>query len=179
MATRAKTTSPIGVAVARRILDYDRAVFGRFERRLRRLPKGEAFADRGTGHGSYFRTLLHILHVRDAWFNFIIRDGGRGEKAFFTRELRYPKDWAGLARFEPLVWEGHEALARGLTEASIGRVVRAYWMKGRYTVGDAVLQVSYEQAHHLGEIIGARWVQDKPSPPMTWIDVNRDAHSRP
>lgn len=166
--------APLSVSSARRVLDYDQAVFARFERRVRRLPKRGAFEERETGHHTYFRTLVHILHVRDAWFNFVILGGGKHEKTFFERPERYPKDWAGFDRFAPTVWAGHAALRASLTPRRLGAPVKAYWMRGRYTLGDAILQVSYEQAHHLGEIIGALWQQERPSPDMTWIEVSRD-----
>ena len=170
--------SPLSVETAQRILDYDRAVFGRFERRIRRLPRREAVADRGTGHLSFLGTLVHILNVRDAWFNFVIRDRTRSADAFFDRDERHPADWKGFDAYAPEVWAGHERLGSSLTARSIGTKAKAPWMRGQYTVGDAILQVSYEQAHHLGEIIGALWVLDKPSPDMTWIEVNRDELGR-
>jgi hypothetical protein len=46
-------------------------------------------------------------------------------------------------------------------------------MPGRYTVADALLQATIEEAHHLGEVIGALWQEDLSSPAMTWIDVRR------
>ncbi len=47
-------------------------------------------------------------------------------------------------------------------------------MPGRYTVEDGCFQASFEQAHHLGEIIAVFWQQDWNPPPMTWIQ-NRPA----
>ena len=174
MTGRNGTLPRLGRDAAQRILSYDRAVFARFERRIRRLPKGEAFVDRGTGHGSYFETLVHILNVRDAWFNFVVLANGAGETAFFDRPARHPKDWRGFSEYAPTVWAGHERLAAEVTDARLRGRVTAFWMQGRYTLGDAILQVSYEQAHHLGEIIGAFWVVDRAPPAMTWIDVTRD-----
>jgi len=167
--------SPLHVEGARAILDYDRAVFDRFLRKIRRLPKAEAVRDRGIGHLSLFGTLLHILHVREAWFGFVVRDEGRREAAFFGRPERNPVDWRGFDRYAREVWAAHDALAAELTEARLDRRYRAFWMPGRYSLGDVVLQVSFEQAHHLGEIIGALWVDDRRSPDMTWIEVQRDA----
>ena len=44
-------------------------------------------------------------------------------------------------------------------------------MPGRYVVSDGLLQTTFEQAHHLGEIIAALWQDDIEPPPMTWIEV--------
>ncbi len=43
-------------------------------------------------------------------------------------------------------------------------------MPGVYTLEDAFYQVSFEQAHHLGEIIGAYWQSNWEPPAMTWIE---------
>jgi uncharacterized damage-inducible protein DinB len=169
------TSSPLTVESARRILDYDRALYGKFLARIRRLPKPLAFEEREIGHHTLFGTLLHILHVREAWLQFVVADRGRGEEAFFNRPDRTPTDWAGFDRYAATVWACHTAFREGLTDAQLARPAKAWWMKGRYTVGDVVLQVSYEGAHHLGEVIGALWQKDLASPSMTWIEVNRPA----
>ncbi len=43
-------------------------------------------------------------------------------------------------------------------------------MSGRYTLRDAFFQVTLEEAHHLGEVIGAYWRRDWRPPDMTWIE---------
>jgi uncharacterized damage-inducible protein DinB len=174
MATMAPT-SPLTVDAAQRILDYDEKLFARFVTRVRRLPKSAAFAEREIGHHTLFGTLVHILHVREAWFEFVIARRNRGGAAFFERPERHPTDWPGFNRFAGSVWEINDRFRDGLTPSGLARVVKAPWMPGRYTAGDAVLQVSYEEAHHLGEIIGALWQKDLASPNMTWIEVNRRA----
>lgn len=170
---------PLQVDTARRILDYDAAVFHRFLTRVRRLPKGAAFAEREIGHHTLFGTLVHILHVREAWLQFVIADGGQNEETFFNRPERTPTDWKGFDRYAAQVWASHAAFRRSLTDERLAAPAKAWWMKGRYTVGDAVLQTSYEEAHHLGEIIGALWQKDLASPSMTWIEVNRTPAGRP
>jgi hypothetical protein len=66
-----------------------------------------------------------------------------------------------------------------LTDRELHRTVRAPWMPGRYTVADALLQTTFEEAHHLGEIIGALWQENRPSPDMTWIEVGRAPPRKP
>ena len=61
-------------------------------------------------------------------------------------------------------------MMKGLSESQLHRRVHAPWMPGRYTLEDAFRQVSYEQAHHIGEIIGVYWQADWNPPPMTWIE---------
>ena len=60
---------------------------------------------------------------------------------------------------------------QGLTPRGLARKVKAFWMPGQYTVRDAIMQTTLEQANHLGEIIGALWQDDVKPPNMTGIDV--------
>ena len=164
-----------GPRAIRELVAYDRAVFDRFVRRVRRLPTGAQHRKRGIGHESLFDTLVHILHAREVWLVYIVR--GRNSdpelEALFADPVRHPHDWRGFDAYARRVWGEVEVTVRSLTAASLGRRVSAFWMKGRYTVRDAFFQASYEEAHHLGEIIGALWQDDVRPPDMTWIDVHR------
>ena len=159
------------VPVARAMIDYDRTVFGRFERKVRRLPSSAAFAEREIGHHSLFGTLVHILNVHDAWLNYIVPGRGAEFGKVHAEGWRHPTDWKGFAAYRTKVWAGVGRFRDGLTDRALARPVRAPWMPGRYTVADVVFQTSLEEAHHLGEIIGALWQEDRPSPAMTWIQV--------
>jgi uncharacterized damage-inducible protein DinB len=165
---------------ARAIVEYNRAVFGRFARRVRTLPKKEVFRRRGIGHESLFDTLVHILNVQEVWLVYIVR-GRNSDKvleALFDDASRHPKDWKGFDAYADRVWAGVDETVRSLTPRGLGRTVKAFWMPGRYTVRDALWQTTLEEAHHLGEIIGALWQDDRKSPEMTWIDVRRAAGGR-
>ncbi len=153
----------------RRTLDYDRTVFARYERAVARLGWKEAAADHGTGHGSLKNTLVHILNVREAWLVAIAQD--RWE--VFEEPGRQPNDvhsWAEFRKYRDRTRRGVDALMARLTEADLGRRVKAPWMPGTYTLEDAFYQSSYEQAHHLGEIIAVFWQADRRPPKMTWIE---------
>jgi uncharacterized damage-inducible protein DinB len=162
------------------ILEYDRRVFDRYARRIRRLPWTEASRKRGIGHESLFDTLVHILNVHEVWLVYIAR--GRNSdpvlEPLFEDPTRHPKDWKGFDAYARRVWREVDATVARLTLPALDRRLSAFWMKGRYTTRDAVLQVSLEQAHHLGEIIGALWQDDVRPPEMTWIDTRRDAPRR-
>jgi uncharacterized damage-inducible protein DinB len=171
----------LGVEDLRSLAAYDRAVFERYARRIRRLPWKVASRKRGIGHESLFDTLVHILNVREVWLVYIVR--GRNSDAvlepLFDDPRRHPSDWAGFDAYARRVWTEVDATVAGLTPAKSARRVSAFWMAGRYTVRDAFLQASFEQAHHLGEIIGAMWQDDLEPPEMTWIDTRRDLGKRP
>ncbi len=164
----------------RSLVAYDRAVFDRFVRRVRRLPWAAASRKRGIGHESLFDTLVHVLNVREVWFAYILRGRNSDDdlEPLFQDARRHPHDWKGFDAYARRVWAEVDATVEGLTPARAARRVSAFWMAGRYTVRDGFLQASFEQAHHLGEIIGALWQDDVKPPEMTWIDVRRGLRPR-
>jgi uncharacterized damage-inducible protein DinB len=170
----------VGLEDLRSLVEYDRAVFDRFVRRVRRLSWKAATRKRGIGHESLFHTLVHVLNVREVWFAYIVR--GRNSDAelerLFQDPRRHPADWKGFDAYARRVWSEVETTLAGLTPARAARRVSVFWMAGQYTVRDAFLQASFEQAHHLGEIIGALWQDDVKPPDMTWIDVRRGIRTR-
>jgi uncharacterized damage-inducible protein DinB len=171
----------LSVSDLKAILTYDRAVFDRYVRRVRRLAWAAAKRKRGIGHESLFATLVHILNVQEAWLVYIVR--GRNSDAeldqLFHDASRRPKDWRGFVAYRRRIEREVDATVRGWTPRDLGRRVSVFWMPGQYTVRDAVLQVTFEEAHHLGEIIGALWQDDIEPPDMTWLDLRRaDARRR-
>lgn len=170
----------ISVSDAQSLCEYNREVFDRFARRARRLRGEEAFRKRGIGHESLFATLVHILNVQEVWLTYIVRGRNSDQElgALFDDARRKPTDWAGFRAYSTRVWKGIDETLGSLTPAAMGRTVSVFWMPGTYTVRDAFLQVTMEEAHHLGEVIGALWQDDVASPVMTWIDVRRPPRKR-
>jgi uncharacterized damage-inducible protein DinB len=165
---------------ARAIAAYNHAVFDRFVRKVRRLPGKEATRKRGIGHESLFNTLVHVLNVQEVWLVYVVhgRTSDRVLGELFRDPSRHPTTWKGFDEYSTRVWKGIDATLRGLTGRSLDRRVSAFWMPGRYTVRDALLQATVEEAHHLGEIIAALWQDDRRPPDMTWIEVGRPAARR-
>jgi len=151
-----------------RLVAYDRLVFEAFERGIKRRRWREAIADRGIGHHSFKDTLVHILNVHEAW----LIAAAQGRWDVFkdpSRKRENIQSWRDLRRYRTRVWSGIDELMAGLTEKQLQRRVKVPWMPGRYTLEDAFFQDSFEQAHHLGEIIGAYWQMDRAPPQMMWI----------
>jgi len=175
-------TTSLGLtpADARAIFDYNHAVFDRFARRVRGLPTKEAMRRRGIGHESLFATLVHILNVEEVWLVYIVhgRTSDKELGALFDDARRHPTTWKGFDEYAHRVRAGADLTLRGLTPRALGRRAKVFWMPGRYTVRDALFQVTMEEAHHLGEIIGALWQDDRKPPDMTWIDVRRPPSRR-
>lgn len=164
----------------RALVEYDRALFEKFARQIRRLPWKEASRKRGIGHESLFDTLVHILNVREVWMAYIVR--GRSTDAelesLFADTTRHPTDWKGFNAYSARVWKEVETTLGGLRADRLGRRVSVFWMPGKYTVRDGFFQASFEEAHHLGEVIGALWQDDVATSGMTWIDVRRPSKRR-
>ena len=163
----------------RALYQYNERVFDRFAHRVRHLGWSSARKDRGIGHGSLFGTLVHILNVEEVWIGYILqgRNSDAELEALFRDPVRKPKDWAGFARYRRRV-RGIVANYMGhLDTRKLATPVHVFWMPGRYTASDGLLQVTIEQAHHLGEIIGACWQQGLEPPEMTWIRVSTSVRS--
>jgi uncharacterized damage-inducible protein DinB len=158
---------------ARELIDYDRAIFERYARRLQRLPWKEVSRNREIGHRTLFQTLVHVLNVHEAWLLYIVPGRVKELSAAFANEVRRPKSWKEFRAYSRLVWDGVEATLAGLSDRDFAGKVKAPWMPGRYTVRDAFFQTTFEEAHHLGEVIGALWQDDREPPAMTWVEVRR------
>jgi uncharacterized damage-inducible protein DinB len=167
------TSLGISAPDARAILAYDRELFERFVRRLKRLPWREIVREREIGHHTLLGTLVHILNVHEAWLVYVVPGRGDELDALFRSEGRHPNaSWKAFDEYARRVWTGVDATASGFTDRSLGRRVKAPWMPGTYTVRDAVMQTTIEETHHIGEIIGALWQMDAPPPSrLTWIEL--------
>ena len=170
------TVAVSGRRTVARLVAYDRIVFENFQRGAERRGWSWATINRETGHRTVKDTLAHVLNVYEAWLVAV----AQGEWAVFEDVRRRPANigrWADLRAYRDRVWTGVDRLVHGLTDAGLRRRVKAPWMPGRYTLEDAFYQVSFEQAHHLGEVIAVHYQLDLQPPSMTWIE-NRPAGGR-
>jgi uncharacterized damage-inducible protein DinB len=160
------------LADVRRMFEYNRVVLGRYRRALKRLPWRTVTRNRETGHHSMRNTYLHILRVHNIWLNYVVQDR---LDAFPAKGLEYSDfpSWREILSFDRKVWSGISRFLASLSESDLRRKVRAPWMPGEYTLEDAFYQTTFEQAHHLGELIAMFWQLDKKPPEMTWIDTTR------
>jgi len=151
-----------------RLIAYDRRVFEAYERGARRLGWASAVKNREIGHLWIKDTLVHILNVHES----LLIAVGQGRREVWkdpARKRENIKSWQDLRRYRERVWNGIDDLTARLTNAKLRRVAKVPWFSGRYTLEDVILQSSFEQAHHLGEIIAAYWQMDKSPPQMVFI----------
>lgn len=159
------------VAEIRELVTYDRRVLRRFIDAVARLPRSYQTRDLGIGHVSVLRTLAHILEVREAWV-LLLPDGRGREVAERAPPSASVTTVAELRRYEREVASAVGRRVRRLRERDLNRAVACPWMRGRFTLRDAFLQASYEQAHHLGEVIAGLRQSGREPPEMTW-NLNR------
>ena len=169
-----------GPADAMALVEYNHRLFDRFARQVRRLPRRAGFRKRGIGHETLFDTLVHIVNVQEVWLLYINRgrNSDRELGSLFENPARHPKDWRDLDAYAERVWSEVEEVTERLTAKELSARVSVFWMKGRYTVRDGYLQATFEEAMHIGEIIGALWQDDTATRDMTWIDVRRPKRRR-
>ena len=171
-ASRALSLTPLQ---ARRLFAYNKRLFERYVRRIRRLPWNDASRHREIGHQSLFGTLVHILNVHEVWIGYILqgRTSDPELEELFRDPVRKPEDWHGFNRYNRRVWLLIDEYIDGLTPRELSRPVHAFWMPGKYVVSDGLMQTTFEEAHHIGEIIGSLWQQDIEPPYMTWIEIGQ------
>ena len=155
----------------RRLVEYDRSAFASFERSVRRLGWARACRDRGIGHGSIKNTLVHILNVHEIWLVAAAQQRWDEVVGYAGRRTEAVRSFQDLARYRQRVWKAIDPLVDSLTDRRLRGRVQVPWMRARYTLEDGFQQASFEQAHHLGEIIGAYWQMDRTPPQMMWIPL--------
>ena len=151
-----------------RLVTYDSLSFENFRKGLERRGWEEAVKDRGIAHDSFKNTMVHILNVHE-W---LLVGGAQGKTELWSKPTRKQVDvrsWSELRLYRSLVWKEIEPLMAGLTESRLHRPVKVPWLPGKYDLEALFFQASFEQAHHLGEIIGAYWQINVAPPQMMWI----------
>jgi uncharacterized damage-inducible protein DinB len=159
------------VGGVRRLVTYDQRAFDSFERAVRRLGWKKATVNHETAQRTIKDTLVHILNVHEAWLVAAAQDRWEEVRANPNRRPEAVRSFVDLARYRAHVWKGVDGLVANLTDRRLAQRVKVPWMDGRYTLEDAFYQASFEQAHHLGEVIAVLWQMDRTPPQMMWIPL--------
>ena len=161
------------VEVVKRLVAYDRLAFDSFLRGLQQHGWDESAKNREIGHGSMKNTLVHILNVHE-WLLVGICQGKREVWDAPGHPPGSVHSWADLRRYRNQVWEEVDPLMASLTGEKLTRKLRVplwtgTWLPGKHALQDVVFQASFEQAHHLGEILAVFRQMDWPPPQMMWL----------
>jgi uncharacterized damage-inducible protein DinB len=155
----------------RKIYRYNREVLEKFCRRLERLPWSVVSKDREVTWHSMAGVFDHVVGVIDGWLNYVVQ-GARADESLANRSWDSLTSMREIRAHMKTVWRKVDPLLKELSDAQLRRKVRAPWQPKACTLEDALLQVTFEQAHHLGEIIAMLWQVDKSPPEMTWLWTN-------
>jgi uncharacterized damage-inducible protein DinB len=158
----------------RRIFSYNRIVLHSFFEAIDKLPVEIASKNLEASHSSIAGIFTHILTVYDGWLNHARKGETSGVPEFELDEAYQSMD--GMRKYMKHVEAGVDALLRELDDAMLGMPVRVDWMEREHSLADALMQVTIEQAHHLGEIIALLWQHNIEPPEMTWIMSQTSGH---
>ncbi len=157
----------------KRLLAYDRLAFESFQRGVQRHGWKAATRNRELGHGSMKNTLVHVLNVHQ-W---LLVGTCQGRTEVWDPPGHPPesiRSWADLRRYRDEVWREIAPLEASMTSVTLGRrLTLPLWtgtpLPGKHRLEDVIFQASFEQAHHLGEILAVFRQMDWPPPQMMWL----------
>ncbi|MDH2900574.1 MAG: DinB family protein [archaeon] len=158
----------------RRLFAYNRKVFNAYLNALAKLPWKTLSKNMESSHYSMKDTLVHILTVYNGWLNYNVY----GRSSEIPHETEHnPESYNSIGdirKFRDKVWLGVDELLDNLDDELLAKKVKAPWLPGSHYLADVLMQVSFEQAHHIGEIIAMMWQLDIEPPEMTWIMNTRN-----
>jgi uncharacterized damage-inducible protein DinB len=161
----------VTAADIRSIYGYNWRVLRDFSEALAKLPKSEVLKNREATHGSMKDIFHHILTVHDGWLN-VTAQGASADPVMREKDYDEVQSIDALRAYMEKIIEREGRLLGDLKDQDLERPVQPKWKERPHSLRDAMLQVTFEQAHHLGELIALFWQQDVEPPEMTWIDVN-------
>ncbi|TLZ53292.1 MAG: DinB family protein [Methanobacteriota archaeon] len=160
----------MSVADFQSIYAYNWQVLRDYAAALSKLPETELTKNREATHESLKNIFHHILSVHDGWLNVTVQ---RASADPVVREMDFDevRSMDVLRDYMEKIIKKEEGFFVTLSDRDLGRPVQPEWKTRPHALRDALLQVTFEQAHHLGELIALFWQMDVEPPEMTWIDV--------
>jgi uncharacterized damage-inducible protein DinB len=157
----------------RRIFKYNLWVLHSFLETLDKLPSGTVSENLEASHNSMKDIFTHILTVYDGWLIHARKGETSGVPESESDEAFQSMDT--MKRYMEHVETGVDALLRDLSDSMLAFPIKVDWFEKEQSLEDVLMQITIEQAHHLGEIIALLWQHDIEPPEMTWIGV-QEAH---
>jgi uncharacterized damage-inducible protein DinB len=151
-----------------RLFNYNRKVLQAFFDKLSNLPWETVSKNMESGHYSMKNTFVHILSVYNGWINHNAL-GKSDEIPWEEHDYDNYHSMAQIKEFMLKVLTGVDTFMKGLDDGLLSKKITAPWMEGEHELRDVLMQVTFEQAHHLGEIIALLWQANIEPPEMTWI----------
>lgn len=160
----------IGAADFREVYEYNWRVLRDYCEALAKLPKEEVVKNREATYNSMKNIFHHILSVHDGWLN-VTAQGASADPAMREKDFDEVQSMAELRGYMEKIIAQEKRFLGKLTDKDLDRGVQPEWKTRPHPLRDAFLQVTFEQAHHLGELIALFWQEDIEPPEMTWVDV--------
>jgi len=157
----------------KKLLSYDQKVLSSFLRKMNKMSWKKLSKNMEASHYSIAEIFVHVLGVYNGWLNYNLY-GKWDEIPTKTLNMENYHSTKDIQKFMDAVWDGVSKLAKNLDDELLDKKVRAPWMPGNHSLRDVLMQVSLEQAHHIGEIICLMWQLDVEPPEMTWIMNTRN-----
>ena len=154
----------------RSIYQYNWQVLRDYGEALAKLPREELIKNREATHGSMKNIFHHILSVHDGWLN-VAAQGTSADPAMRERDFDEVPSMDPLRAYLEKIIAKEASFLASLRDKDLGRRVKPEWKERSHPLQDALMQVTFEQAHHIGELIALFWQIDVEPPEMTWIDV--------
>ena len=153
----------------RKLFAYNKKVLNTYLKALSKLPWKTVSKNMGASHHSIMNIFVHVLTVHNGWLNYNVY----GRSSEIPHQTDHNPDtyhsMKDVRNFMNKVLRGEDELFEKLDEEMLSKNVRAPWLPGKHKLADVLMQVSIEQAHHIGEIIALLWQLDVEPPEMTWI----------
>jgi len=160
----------VNAADFRSIYEYNWQVLRDYCEALAKVPKDELVKNREATHESLKNIFHHILSVHDGWLN-VTAQGASADPAMREKDFDEVESMDALRDYMEKIIAKEKRFLSKLTDKDLDRGIQPEWKTRPHPMSDALLQVTFEQAHHLGELIALFWQQDIEPPEMTWIDV--------
>ena len=152
----------------RRIFNYNFKVLHAFFDTLNKLPWETASRNMEASHHSLRNIFLHVLNMMDGWINHNAM-GRQGEVMQHFRDYDDFRSMAEVKEQMEQVEAGVSDFLNRLEDRMLTKTITAPWLLGDHKLGDVLMQVTLEEADHVGEIIALLWQLDIEPPEMTWI----------
>jgi len=152
----------------RAIFSYNEKVLRAYFDTLSMLPWDTVAKNVEASHYSMKNIFVHILSVYNGWINYNAL-GKSNEIPTAEHDYENYHSMSQVNDFMLKVLAGVSTFMKRLTNDGLSKKITAPWMEGEIELRDVLMQVTFEQAHHLGEIIALLWQSNIEPPEMTWI----------
>lgn len=152
------------------IYEYNWWVMREYGVALAKLPREELVKSREATHESIVHIFHHILSVHDGWLN-VTAQGASADSAMRERDWDEVESMDDLRAYMEKIIAKEKRFLASLSDKDLDRPIQPEWKTRPHPLRDGLMQVTLEQAHHLGELIALFWQMDIEPPEMTWVDV--------